>query len=93
MHVFLGVREKGGGEGGGGVEKIRELISFKGRLWLTYKVWHTGTSHKLQYTEKSLIVKHVNLKHDEKTYVSTSTGQEPSENKKTFNSLVAFGYS
>ena len=38
MHVFLGVREEGGGEGGGGVEKIRELISFKGRLWLSYKV-------------------------------------------------------
>ena len=27
------------------------------------------TSHKLQYTEKSLIVKHVDLKYDEKTYV------------------------
>ena len=33
----------------------------------------------------------MNLKHDEKAYVSTSTGQEPSENKITFNLYVASG--
>ena len=40
---------------------------------------------------KCLIVKYMNLKHDEKAYVSTSTGQEPSENKITFNLYVASG--
>ena len=73
----MGIFWKWGSWIGGLINALRklELISFKGRLWPSYKVWHTGTSRKLQYTEKSLIVKHVNLKHDEKRMFKQAQGK------------------
>ena len=64
----MGIFWKWGSLIGGVINTLRklELIFFKGRLWRSYKVWHTCTSRKIQNIEKPLIVKHVNLKHGKK---------------------------